>query len=96
MPQHIGEVYGVSLAYNKAIEHTPDIIISDVMMPVKDGITMTKELRDNISPSHILIVLLTAKTNVDSQIEGIELGANDYITKPFSSTYLIVRINNLI
>lgn len=93
---NIVEAENGEIGYHKAIEYTPDIIISDVMMPVKDGITMTKQLRDNISTSHILIVLLTAKTTVESQIEGIEFGANDYITKPFSSTYLKVRINNLI
>lgn len=93
---NIIEAENGEVGYNKALEYTPDIIISDVMMPVKDGVTMTKELRSNVTTSHVLIVLLTAKTNVESRIKGIELGANDYITKPFSSTYLKVRVENLI
>ncbi len=73
----------------------PDIIISDIMMPGKDGITLTRELRANLTTSHIPIILLTAKTSLESQLEGLEYGADDYITKPFSSTYLKARVKNL-
>ena len=82
--------------WNKAVKFIPEIIISDVMMPEKDGITLTKELRENLSTSHIPIVLLTAKTTIESKLEGLELGADDYITKPFSSTYLKARVENLL
>lgn len=82
--------------WNKALKFIPDIIISDVMMPEKDGIALTKELRDNIITSHIPIVLLTAKTAIESKLEGLEFGADDYITKPFSSTYLKARVENLL
>ncbi|MBP8623204.1 two-component regulator propeller domain-containing protein, partial [Bacteroides sp.] len=80
----------------KAFKFLPDIIISDVMMPLKDGIEMTKELRSDMKTSHIPIVLLTAKTAMESKLEGLEYGADDYITKPFSATYLKARVENLL
>jgi len=82
--------------WSKALKFVPDIIISDVMMPEKDGIELTKELRANMTTSHIPIVLLTAKTTIESKLEGLEKGADDYITKPFSSTYLKARVENLL
>lgn len=81
---------------NKALQFLPDIIISDVMMPQKDGIEMTRELRADLTTSHIPIVLLTAKTSIESKLEGLEYGADDYITKPFSATYLRARVENLL
>lgn len=81
---------------SKALKFLPDIIISDVMMPEKDGIEMTKELRADMTTSHIPIVLLTAKTSIESKLEGLEYGADDYITKPFSATYLKARVENLL
>ena len=80
--------------WSKALKFLPDIIISDVMMPGKDGITMTRELRADMTTSHIPIVLLTAKTSIESKLEGLEYGADDYITKPFSATYLKARVKN--
>ena len=82
--------------WGKALKFLPDIIISDVMMPGKDGITMTRELRADMTTSHIPIVLLTAKTSIESKLEGLEYGADDYITKPFSATYLKARVKNLL
>ena len=82
--------------WSKALKFVPDIIISDVMMPEKDGIEMTKELRADMITSHIPIVLLTAKTSIESKLEGLEYGADDYITKPFSATYLKARVKNLL
>lgn len=80
----------------KAVSLIPDIIISDIMMPDKDGIELTKELRENLATSHIPIILLTAKSTLESKLEGMEYGANDYITKPFSSAYLKARVENLL
>lgn len=80
----------------KALTNIPDIIISDIMMPVKDGIEMIKELRSNLSVSHIPVILLTAKASVENRIEGLEYGADDYITKPFSVAYLSARVKNLL
>ena len=80
----------------KAETLIPDIIISDIMMPDKDGLELTKELRENLPTSHIPIILLTAKSTLESKLEGMEYGANDYITKPFSSAYLKARVENLL
>ena len=82
--------------WSKALKFVPDIIISDVMMPEKDGIELVKELRADMTTSHIPIVLLTAKTSIETKIEGLEYGADDYITKPFSATYLKARVENLL
>ncbi len=82
--------------WQKALAFLPDIIISDVMMPEKDGIALTRELRAEMTTSHIPIVLLTAKSAIESKLEGLEYGADDYITKPFSATYLKARVENLL
>ena len=80
-----------NIGLEKSKKYMPDIIISDVMMPQKNGIEMTQELREEITTSHIPIVLLTAKSTIESKIEGMKLGADDYITKPFSAAYLTAR-----
>lgn len=80
----------------KALKYIPDIIISDVMMPIKDGFQMMQELRGEITTSHIPLILLTAKTAIESKLEGLEYGADDYITKPFSATYLKARVKNIL
>ncbi|GAA4230546.1 hypothetical protein GCM10022291_00980 [Postechiella marina] len=79
-----------------AIEHVPDIIISDIMMPVKNGVSLTNELKNNELTSHIPIILLTAKAGDENEIKGLEIGADDYITKPFSSKVLKTKVLNLI
>lgn len=78
------------------LEHIPDLIISDVMMPVMDGVTMTKLIKINIQTSHIPVILLTARTNLIFKKEGFEIGADDYITKPFNETLLKTRVYNLL
>lgn len=80
----------------KAASLMPDFIISDVMMPQMDGIEMLKIIRLNSSISHIPIILLTAKTAINDQLEGIEHGADDYIAKPFNLQYLKARIKNIL
>ena len=85
-----------NIGLEKSKLYMPDIIISDVMMPEKDGIEMVRELREEMTTSHIPIVMLTAKSTIESKIEGMKLGADDYITKPFSATYLKARIFNLL
>lgn len=82
--------------FDKALNLVPDIIISDVMMPEKDGLEMMKELRSEMTTSHIPMILLTAKTAIESKLEGLEYGADDYITKPFSATYLKARVKNIL
>jgi len=70
-----------------------DLIILDVMMPGDDGVKFTSEIRLN---SQTPIILLTAKSEIDSKIEGLETGADDYITKPFSPKELVLRINSIL
>lgn len=81
---------------NLAKEFLPDIIVSDLMMPVMSGDVFLKEVRNDIETSHIPFVLLTAKTDQVTKIENINLGVDDYITKPFSPAYLLSKIENLI
>lgn len=82
--------------FDLAVEHVPDLIISDIIMPELSGIELCKQLKGEISTSHIPVVLLTSKTTVESKIEGIETGADAYITKPFNVRMLEVTIKNLI
>ena len=70
-----------------------DLIILDIMMPGDDGLTLTQEIRNN---SDIPIILLTAKSGTDSKIEGLEIGADDYLTKPFNPKELLLRILSIL
>jgi YesN/AraC family two-component response regulator len=74
----------------------PDLIITDVMMPIMDGFTFTRSIRNDRLTSHIPIIMLTARSSVDSKIEGLEATADDYLTKPFSVRELRARIRNLL
>ena len=83
---------GVKLAE----QHTPDIIVSDIMMPRMNGIELTRKLKNDMRTSHIPIVLLTAKTTDDDKLEGYDSGADSYLTKPFTARLLASRIHNLL
>lgn len=73
-----------------------NLVVSDVVMPLMDGFELCKTIKSNVGYSHIPIILLTAKTNIQSKIEGMELGADSYIEKPFSPEYLLAVVSNLI
>ncbi len=77
-------------------QETPNLIITDIMMPKIDGITLTKQLKNNKHTAHIPLVILSAKNTTDEKIEGIESGADAYIPKPFNTQYLRTIIKQLI
>ena len=79
-----------------AVDNIPDLIISDVMMPVMDGLEMIRQIKENNNICHIPIIVLSAKASLDDRIAGLEQGVDDYITKPFSATYLKTRIASLL
>ena len=83
---------GLEMAKN----NIPDLIITDIMMPEMNGLELAKAIKADIQISHIPLVLLTAKTDMESKLEALQYGADDYITKPFSSAYLEARIDNLL
>ena len=100
--QCLKENYQALLAENgaigieKAIEHTPDIIISDVMMPEKDGFELCAVLKKDIRTSHIPIILLTAKATQEDRIAGLQQGADAYLAKPFNKAELFTRLQQLV
>ncbi|HAS39189.1 MAG TPA: hybrid sensor histidine kinase/response regulator [Microscillaceae bacterium] len=79
-----------------ALEHVPDLIVSDVMMPKVDGLEMVKQLREHEVTSHIPMMLLSAKSDFESKIAGLETGGDDYLTKPFSAKELLLRVKNML
>ena len=81
---------------NIAIEHIPDMIITDLMMPKMDGIAMIKKLRNNMNTSHIMIIMLTAKADSETEFIALGEGADAYVTKPFSLNNLQVQVSNLL
>lgn len=83
-------------AYDSILSTTPDLVISDVMMPIMDGIELCQKIRGNITINHLPIILLTAKSGVEDKVFGIEKGADAYIEKPFNMDVLRSTISNLL
>lgn len=84
------------LGLEKTKTELPDFIITDVMMPEMDGLTMVQHIKENPNICHIPIIVLSAKASLKDRLEGLKVGIDDYITKPFSATYLKQRIENII
>jgi len=74
----------------------PDIVISDIMMPVMDGMELCGKIKSNLDTCHIPVILLTAKNLLENKMEGFEIGADDYVSKPFSMQLLKIRVKNLV
>ncbi|HKZ37098.1 MAG TPA: ATP-binding protein, partial [Chryseolinea sp.] len=102
LKENLEDDYQIAVAENgqigleKAIELTPDLILSDMMMPVMDGFTLCTKIRLDERTSHIPFILLTARTTIESKLEGLELGADEYMTKPFNIKEIRVRMKNLL
>ena len=88
--------YNGQAGIEKALESVPDIIISDVMMPFKDGFEVLNTLKNDERTSHIPIVLLTAKADIESRLAGLRRGADAYLAKPFHQEELLVTVENLL
>ncbi len=94
--------YRLDYAYNgqagieHALESVPDLIVSDVMMPIKDGFEVLETLKNDERTSHIPIIMLTAKADVESRLFGLRRGADAYLAKPFNQEELTVTVNNLL
>lgn len=98
----LAQKYQILIANNglEALEllktNIPDIVITDVMMPKMDGIALCKNIKENVKTCHIPIIILTAKSSIEHKIEGIESGANDYISKPFYPKHILLKVENLL
>jgi len=92
----INESENGALGFEEAVSIGPDLIISDVMMPDMDGFELCRRIKTDQRTSHIPLILLTARAETTSKIEGLETGADDYISKPFDMNELQVRIKNLL
>jgi YesN/AraC family two-component response regulator len=95
MPQYeILESSNGSQGFDIAVERLPNLIVSDVMMPLMNGIDLVRQLKHDARTNHIPVILLTARGTLNHQVEGLEIGADDYLTKPFNISLLQAKIKN--
>lgn len=92
----VAEAVNGKKAWKKIETIQPDIIVTDLRMPEMDGLELIKMIRNDNRTSHIPVILLTAVTDNESKLEGMRLGVDDYITKPFNGEFLLARIENLL
>lgn len=92
----VEEAANGSEGWEKIKRLNPDLVVSDVMMPLMDGVELARKIKSEMLTAHIPIILLTAMGSEEKQLEGLKAGANDYITKPFTFEILASRINNLL
>ena len=93
---HVMRAYNGEEGFGLAMEMSPDIVISDIMMPLKDGIAMCKDIKNTSATSHIPVILLTARTEEKDKLIGLKSGAIDYIPKPFNRAELAAKVSNLL
>ena len=102
MSNSLSGIFDIVLAKNgeEAIklvkEDMPDIVISDMMMPIMDGVKLCAAIKQNISTNHIPVIMLSSKTDSKDQMDALKTGADDYITKPFSMAVLITKVQNIL
>lgn len=102
LQEQLGKTYEIFTAANgkegfeTAVKKVPDLIISDVLMPIADGVTTTKRLKNDLRTSHIPVVLLTARSSQEQRVEGMDAMADAYLTKPFNLEVLQAMANNII
>ena len=77
-------------------EESPDLVLSDVVMPGKDGYQFCREIKEDLQLCHLPVILVTAKATVENQVEGLDTGADAYVTKPFDPTYLLALVKSLL
>lgn len=82
--------------YETVIAEKPDLVILDLMMPIKDGLTILKEIKSNPETSSIPVIMLTTNSEEDTILKALESGANEYITKPFSTAVLLAKIKKIL
>ena len=93
---NIIEAENGKVAFEKALQHLPNLIISDVIMPEMVGTELCSKIKENLKTSHIPVILLTSRTSLVYKFEGLESGADDYISKPFNLTEFKLRVKNLL
>lgn len=82
--------------FSQAVSHVPNLVILDVMMPRRNGMELCQMLKSDQRTSHIPVIMLTARADQASRIEGLKTGADDYLVKPFNTEELVVRVQNLV
>lgn len=93
---NICEAVDGKTGFDKSVKCNPDIIISDIIMPVMDGIEMCQKIKSDLRTSHIPVIMLTARSSLENKIEGLETGADAYIEKPFSMDLLETQVRNIL